>query len=135
MNRAERTLIIILRVIGISGLFAIPAIFFPHAWMDAIHEYLGLGSLPDVPIISYLTRSLSAFYAVLSTLVLTISFDIRHYRALIKVWAILVILMGFLFLGIDITAGMPTSWTLSEGPPTIVAGVVVLLLQRKINRK
>jgi hypothetical protein len=42
---------------------------------------------------------------------------------------------GFVLLGIDLAAGMPTSWTLGEGPPTIVVGLVVLGLQRKISVK
>ncbi len=133
MNREEKTLIIILRVIGISGLFAISAIFLPFFWMNAIHGYLGLGQLPDAPIVRYLARSLSAFYAILSTIILYISLDIRHYRSFLRLWAILVIVMGFVLLGIDLTAGMPSGWTWSEGPPTVLVGMVVLLLQRKIE--
>ena len=132
MNRSELAIVIILRVIGITGLFAIPAIFLPYSWMNAIHEYMGLGELPDAPIVSYLARSLSAFYAIVSTIILFISFDIRHYRSFVKLWAIIVIVTGFVLLGIDITAGMPISWTLGEGPPTIVVGLVVLWLQRHI---
>ena len=135
MNRSELSIMIILRVIGVCGLFAIPAIFLPYSWMNAIHEYMGLGELPDAPIVSYLARSLSAFYAIVSTIILFISFDIRRYRSFVKLWAIIVIVTGFVLLGIDITAGMPTSWTLGEGPPTIVVGLVVLWLQRKITVK
>ncbi len=133
MNRSELSIVIILRVIGVCGLFAIPAIFLPYSWMNAIHEYMGLGELPDAPIVSYLARSLSAFYAIVSTIILFISFNIRHYRSFVKLWAIIVIVTGFVLLGIDIAAGMPTSWTMGEGPPTIVVGLVVLWLQRKIT--
>ncbi len=135
MTKSELAIAVILRVIGITGLFAIPAIFLPYSWMNAIHEYMGLGELPDAPIVSYLARSLSAFYAIVSTIILFISFDIRHYRSFVKLWAIIVIVTGFVLLGIDITAGTPTSWTLGEGPPTIVVGLVVLWLQRKITVK
>ena len=41
MNRSELSIVIILRVIGICGLFAIPAIFLPYSWMNAIHESMG----------------------------------------------------------------------------------------------
>ncbi|MCH7687985.1 MAG: hypothetical protein IH899_15115 [Planctomycetes bacterium] len=133
MNRSELSIVIILRVIGVTGLFAIPAIFLPYSWMNAIHEYMGLGELPDAPIVSYLARSLSAFYAIVSTITLFVSFDIRRYRSFVKLWAIIVIVTGFVLLGIDVTAGMLMSWTLGEGPPTIVVGLVVLWLQRKIT--
>lgn len=134
MNKSERAIVIILRVIGVSGLFAIPAIFLPYSWMNAIHEYLGLGTLPDAPIVSYLARSLSAFYAAVSAMILFVSFDIRRYRSFIGLWAVIIVFMGCVLLGIDITAGMPLNWTLGEGPPTIVAGLVILWLQRKIEK-
>ena len=117
---------------GVSGLFAIPAIFFPYSWMNAIHEYLGLGTLPDAPIVSYLARSLSGFYAVLGAMILFVSFDIRRYRSFLKLWAMLLIAMGVTLLGIDVTAGMPVSWTISEGPLLVAVGGTVMWLQRRI---
>jgi hypothetical protein len=135
VNRSELAIVIIMRVIGVSGLFAIPAIFLPYSWMNAIHDYVGLGELPNAPIVSYLARSLSAFYAIVSTITLFISSDIRRYRSFVKLWAIIVTVIGFVLLGIDVIAGMPTSWTVSEGPPTIATGLLVLWLQRKIAEK
>ena len=88
--------------------------------------------MPDAPIVSYFARSLSAFYAMMSTIILFISFDIRRYRSFVKLWAYLAIIAGFVLLGIDVMAAMPLSWTLTEGPPTIVIGIVVLWLQRFI---
>jgi hypothetical protein len=133
MNRSELGIVIILRVIGVCGLLAIPAIVLPYSWMNAIHDIVGLGELPDAPIVSYLARSLSAFYAIVSTITLFVSCDIRRYRSFVKLWAIIVIVTGFVLLGIDIAAEMPTSWTASEGPPTIAIGLIVLWLQRKIT--
>lgn len=133
MTKPELAIVIILRIVGVSGLFAIPAIFLPYSWMNAIHEYVGLGELPDTPIVSYLARSLSAFYAFVSAITLLISSDIRRYRSFVNLWAVLATLTGVALLGIDITAGMPTSWTFGEGPPTIVVGLVMLWLQGKIT--
>jgi hypothetical protein len=133
MNKPELAIVIIMRVIGVSGLFAIPAIFLPYSWMNIIHESMGLGVLPDAPIVSYLARSLSAFYAIVSTITLFIALDIWRYRSFVKLWAIIVIATGFVLLGIDVAAGMPTSWTVGEGPPTIAIGLVVLQLQKKIT--
>ena len=31
-------------------------------------------------------------------------------------------------------AGMPAYWTLTEGPPTFVVGLVILLLNRRVQR-
>ncbi|MDA7978445.1 MAG: hypothetical protein MPJ50_06715 [Pirellulales bacterium] len=133
MSKAERAIVIILRVIGIAGLFATPAIFLPFSWMDAIHGWLGLGELPDVPIVRYLARSLSAFYAVMSVLILYLSHDVRRHRGLLKLWCMLAILFGFTLWGIGWEAGLPNSWTLAEGPPAVLIGFVVLWLQRKLD--
>lgn len=133
-NRAEWTIVIIMRVLGVGAMLAIPAIFLPYSWMNAIHRYLGLGELPNVPIVLYLARSLSAFYAVVGAIALFMSRDIRTNRAFVPLWGLLILAMGFVMLGIDITAGMPTIWTISEGPPTVLCGAVVLWLCRHIQQ-
>ncbi len=133
MNKSERALVIILRLVGITGLFAIGAIFLPFSWMNAIHNFLGLGELPNAPIVDYLARSLSAFYAIVSAIILFVSFDIRHYRSFVKLWGALVFLMGIALTGIDVAAGMPLSWTVFEGPPTAIVGLIVIWLQRRIT--
>ena len=35
---------------------------------------------------------------------------------------------GFLLTGIDLHAGMPTYWVLTEGPPVTIFGVVITWL-------
>ncbi len=132
MNKSERAIVIILRVVGFVGLFAIPAIFLPYSWMNTIHGHLGMGELPNAPIVDYLARSLSAFYAIVSVFTLFIARDIRRNRELLQLWTIMVIVIGLVLTGIDIAAGMPMSWTVLEGPPVVVVGVVVLWLQRRI---
>lgn len=133
MCRSELAIIVIMRFMGVSALLAIFAVFFPYSWMNACHAYMGLGTLPDEPIVSYLARSLSSFYAVHGIITLYVSFDIRRYRGYIALWGMLLASMGVLLLGIDLSSGMPPSWTFSEGPPTITIGLTVLWLQRKIK--
>lgn len=130
MSRAELAIIGILRFIGIAGLFALVAVFLPISWMDAIHSFAGLGELPEGKIVGYLARSLSGFYTAFAAITLYISTDIRQFRGFVTLWGTLFLLMGCMLLGIDIVAGMPTLWTILEGPPTIVLGIAVLWLQR-----
>ncbi len=40
-------------------LTALGAVVMPFDWMNVIHRQAGLGELPDVPIVGYLTRSIS----------------------------------------------------------------------------
>lgn len=135
MTKSDFAIVVILRLLGIGGLFAIPAIFLPYSWMDAIHDYVGLGHLPDAPIVHYLARSLSAFYAGFGAITVFISCDVQRYRSLVTLWAILVSVVGGVLLGIDLSAGMPISWTISEGPPAIAIGIVVLWLQRRASEQ
>lgn len=131
MNRSERVAAIIFWIVGIMGLFAIPAVVMPFSWMAAIHESLGMGSLPDAPIVRYLARSLSAFYAILSVILLFAAIDIRRRRDLARLLAAILTVTGMVLLGIDLSAGMPIAWTATEGPPTTAVGLLVLWLLRK----
>ena len=72
-----------LRFFGTMSLLAIPFIFVPYSVMDDIHQRLQLGKLPDEPIVGYLARSLSAFYALVGGLFWKISFDLRRYQSLL----------------------------------------------------
>ena len=84
MTVAERCLQILLRVVGTAGLFAIPFVLVPHDWLAAIHEGLGMGKFPDIPVTGYLARTASALHAVIGGLLWTVSFDLpRHRRVLI----------------------------------------------------
>ena len=130
MAKSEIAILIILRIIGIGALFALPAVFFPYDWMNAIHGELGLGTLPDAPIVSYLTRSLSALYFTLGIVTLYVSRDIRQNREMVSMWAKMACVVGVLLTGIAIAAGMPMSWIVSEGPPAVLTGIIVLWLLR-----
>jgi hypothetical protein len=131
MSGSERTIVVLLRVMGSFALCAIPAVFLPHRWMDAIHGFLGMGQLPDEPIVSYLARSLSTFYAIYGAILVFASTDLVRYRALIVLLAWLSIILGFVLLGIDMVSGMPLYWTLLEGPFTISVGTAIVWLQRQ----
>ena len=41
---------------------------------------------------------------------------------------------GVVITGVDAMARMPTYWTLLEGPPTILIGLLILLLNRRVQR-
>jgi hypothetical protein len=126
----ERLLIWLLRVIGVSALFAIPFIIVPHSWMSAIHAWLGLGELPRGPIVSYLTRSLSLFYGVHGAVTVYLTFELRRYWDLLRFWALTNVILGATLLLIDLVSGLPLWWMLSEGPFAIAFGVIILGLQR-----
>ena len=110
----------------------IPAVM-PFAWMKDIHRLLGMGELPEGPIMSYLTRSLSAMYALHGALVFFVSLDVRRYLPLVKFIAILGIMFGVGMLVLDLAVAMPPLWIAGEGPFIIVLGGVMLRLTARVQ--
>ncbi|MCY2991824.1 MAG: hypothetical protein NTY19_28700 [Planctomycetota bacterium] len=128
----EKTLRLFLQAFAVLLLTALAPVVMPFAWMQATHRWLGLGELPTGPIIGYLARSLSLLYAFHGALLLAISFDVRRYLPLIRVFAVLGIVFGVSVLSLDWTVGLPLSWILSEGPFIIPASVLVLWLAGRV---
>jgi hypothetical protein len=121
MSQPDKFLVLLLRLGGLMTLSAVVPMCFPFAWMDAIHRALSLGELPNVPIVAYLTRSLSAMYAMHGALLLYLSFDVPRYLLAIRFLGLLAVLFGLSLLAIDLAAGLPWPWTAVEGP--FVAGI------------
>ncbi len=132
---AKKIVIFILRLIGINALLALVFLVMPFSWIKEIHQWLGLGEMPDAPIVRYLTRSICLSYAVFGTVLIAVSFDIDRYYRLLWVIGFLFPVIGITLLGIDIVEKLPLSWILSEGPFMIVFGSVFLLLLRMTDKE
>lgn len=135
MAGEDRLLKLFLRFIGSAALFAIFAVVMPYSGMNVIHKWLGMGELPAEPIVGYLARSTSAFYAILGGLFWVVSFDLKRHRMVLCYLGIVVVIFGAALFIIDLIEGMPLSWSLTEGPFNLVFGVVILLLTYRINGK
>ena len=132
MDRFEKILIVLLRISGVVMLSAIVPAVMPFAWMDAIHRMLGMGELPNAPIVSYLTRSLSAMYALHGALLLFISGDIRRYLPAARFLAVMAFLFGGGMMVLDVSLGMPLQWTIGEGPFIVALGGALLWLSYRV---
>ena len=134
MNR-ESWVVFLLRFAAIALMFAFGAVFLPISWMQWTHEGLGMGPFPDVPLVEYLTRSIALLYGFHGVLNLLASFDIHRYRLFVKFSAWVNIVHGIGMFVIDLKAGMPWYWTVAEGPPIAVLGLLLLLLLRGIPER
>jgi len=130
MTRAEKVLVILLRVLGVSALFALVPVFMPLSWMAATHHWLGLGEMPTAPVVEYLARSVSAFYALFGALCLMVASDLERYRPLARFLGMAFVLQGLVLLNVDVTAGMPWWWIAFEGPPEVALGALIYWLAR-----
>jgi len=131
-GKCERLLVVLLRVAGVMLLTAFGAVFLPTGWMAATHRWLGLGDFPASSLVEYLTRSISALYAIKGGLYLLLSTDVRRYVTIIGYVAWSAIAFGLALIAIDVHAGLPWRWTLGEGPLILVIGIVFLGLSRRV---
>ena len=105
MTKSDKVLVLLLRIVGVGALFALVAVFMPVSWMAATHRWLGLGEMPTGPVVEYLARSLSAFYAVMGALCLVLAADLERYRPLVRFLGVAFALMSVVLLGVDL--GVP----------------------------
>jgi hypothetical protein len=131
MKNAERILVVLLRGIAVLAMLAAVPVFMPHEWMDLCHRRLGLGQLPEQPVIVYLTRSLSAMYVFHGGLLWLVAGDVRRYAPLVTYLAFAFMGFGAVSLWIDLRAGLPWFWLASEGPFSLLFGLAVLTLHRR----
>ena len=135
MTKSEKVLVFLLRFVGVGSLLALVPVVMPFSWMAATHRWLGLGEMPTGQVVEYLARDLSAFYALMRALCLVIATDLERYRPLVRFLGVVVALMSVVFLGVDLSAGMPWRWTASEGPGGVVFGVLLFVLARPAQSK
>jgi len=135
LTEATRTwaLVALLRLSGCVTVTAFLAIFLPVDWMASAHRWLGLGEFPRTPVVDYLARSVAALYGFHGVLLLLVSGDPLRYRKIVSYVAVMNALFGLIVLAIDVHAGMPTVWTLLEGPPIVMLGIVIALLNRSVR--
>ena len=134
MNAKERTLVLLLYVSGGVMLLAVFAIVLPTEWMAATHRWLGLGEFPASPLVDYLTRSISALYAIYGGLLVLLARDLRRFAPVVVYLAVTGLAFGVVMIGVDFAAGMPRYWSVSEGPLVLVLSSVILWLARGIRR-
>ena len=129
---SEKALVVLLRLSGVLLLTALFPAVMPFAWMETIHRQLGMGELPTGPIMGYLTRSLSAMYALHGAIVFFLSLDVRRFLPVVRCLAVLSIVFGTGMIVLDVLVGMPVAWIIGEGPFVVVLGGVILWLAGRI---
>lgn len=124
-----------LRCIGILLMLAVLAVPLPHRWMNVTHrDLLQLETLPDMPIIQYLTRSTSLLYVIHGVIMLFVSFDIARYRPVIVLIASLNSVFAIIMFAVDWSVGMPMWWAIWEGPGILAMAIVMFVLADRSGR-
>lgn len=126
----DRWLLIFLRLIGTTALFAFLASVMPTAWIISISEELGFDPFPNSPLTFYLARNLSLLYGFVGATLLIIASDLARYRPLIHYAAIGTIMFGGLQLVVDSMSNLPWWWTWGESGSTFAGGLMLYWIQR-----
>jgi len=126
-------LTVLLRLAGLITLTAFVAMVLPAAWMASTHRALGFGDWPETPVFEYLARSIAALYGFHGGLLVLIAGDPARHITIVKYMAFMYVAFGLIVLAIDLDAGMPMWWTLAEGPPIAMTGVVFAILARDLR--
>ncbi len=135
MKTKKKILVVLLRLSGLLLLTAIFAVFLPYEVMAEIHEWLGLGNFPRLPILDYLARSVSLFYATHGVILLYISFDLDRYLNFLKLFCYIGFAFGIVLFIVDINAPLPPTWTFSEGPLILVLSLTIFWLVKLVEKE
>lgn len=122
-----------LRLIGTASLLALLFVPAPYACMNDIHRLLGMGTLPDAPVVGYLARSTSGLYALLGGLLWLVSFDLVRYRPVLFYLGAAFVVFGLSLAAIDHVEGLPAFWRFVEGPLDVAFGAVILWLSFRVS--
>ena len=132
---SRQLLIVLLRFGALMTGLAFLTVPLPVESMVSTHRWLGLGDLPQVPIVEYLARSVAAFYGFHGVLLFVLSTDVARYAPIITFIAAMNILLGLMLVAIDVHASLPVWWIVSEGPPVVLTGIALGLLNRAAARE
>ena len=130
----ERALRVLMLMVGVSMLLAFPAVLMPSDWMASSSRWLGLGEWPSGPLTEFLARRTSLLYGFLGTLFVLVTRDLRRNVQITHYLGVMFLIFGVVHLTVDFHVGMPLYWTLSEGPPAFVVGLLMLWLNRDVAR-
>jgi len=114
MRNAERGLKWLMLLFGLPPALAIIPFLMPTSWMATVHEKIGMGTLPDAPIVDYLARYASGFSAFYGILLLLLLRDVRRYAPIITFQAIAIIVLSGLGAVLAWRAGMPAWWIVAD---------------------
>jgi hypothetical protein len=125
---SRRLLAWLLRVTGAFEILAFIAVVMPRSWMEVSHEWLGMGVMPDAPLVMFMVRQASYVYGMHGVSLLVLASDVVKFRRLIILNGISFLLAGPVFFWIDWTSGMPWWWTLADPLSCAFTGASFLLL-------
>ena len=110
----ERWLAWLLRAAGVFEMLAFFAVAMPLSWMEASHAWLGMGEMLVSPLLMFMIRQASYSYGMHGLSLWVLAADVRRFRPLVILNGIAYLLAAPVFYFIDVSAGIPWWWTVSD---------------------
>ena len=121
----------LLRLAGATEILAFISVVMPRSWMEVSHAWLGLGEMPDGPIIMFMIRQASYVYGMHGISLWVLASNVERFRPLIILNGISFLLAAPVFFAIDYTAAMPLWWTVADTLGCAFFGGALLLTSRR----
>ncbi|PYS70258.1 MAG: hypothetical protein DMF69_14155 [Acidobacteria bacterium] len=113
MNR-QRISAFLLRLSGSVEILAFIAVVMPRSWMEIAHAWLGMGEMPNAPVIMFMIRQASYTYGMHGISLWVIASNVERFRLLVILNGFAYLIAAPVFFLIDRSSGMPLWWTLGD---------------------
>lgn len=130
----ESMLKLLLRWFGGFAVIAAFPFVMPQRWMALTHEWLGMGVLPDQPVVEYLARTTSALFAIYGGLLLILATDVQRYGRVITYQAAVTLVAATVGAVFGWRAGMPAWWMIGDLVSCWLFCGAMLVVQQRIAR-
>ena len=125
----------LLRLAGAVEILAFIAVVMPRSWMETAHTWLGLGEMPDGPLIMFMIRQASYTYGMHGISLWVIASNVERFRLLVLLNGIAFLVAGPVFFLIDYSSGMPLWWAVVDPFSCVFFGAALLWLSRRNTSK
>ena len=129
MNR-ETLLAWLLRAAGTFEILAFFSVVMPRSWMEASHQWLGMGAMPEGAVLMFMIRQASYAYGMHGVSLFVLARDVLRFRPLVLLNGLSFLLAAPVFFLIDYLEGMPWWWTLFDTLGVAFFGGALLWLDR-----
>lgn len=129
----QRLLVWLLRLAGLVEIFAFVAVVMPRSWMETSHAWLGMGEMPDGPLVMFMIRQASYVYGAHGVSLWVIASDVVRLRPLVVFNGFSFLIAAPVFFLIDRINGMPLWWAVMDPISCGFFGALLLLLIRSAS--
>jgi hypothetical protein len=129
----QRILRLLLQAFGTMEILAFAAVVMPRSWMEVTHTWLGMGEMPQGPLVMFMIRQASYTYGMHGVSLLVLARDVSRFRPLLTLNGCAYLMAGPVFFAIDHSAGIPWWWTMGDTLACALFGLAVLWLNGTVG--